>query len=101
MARYVLQYTEMAWWIIDAEDKSLMNKDIIGYARDVQLLRDGPDVLITSDTLGCPKSVIIPSDTIIKGFGQAKNGKAIWEVTNTGTIYNSALRPVSGQGIVR
>lgn len=95
MARYTLQYTEMAWWIIDGEGKPLLNKDMIGNARDVQLLRDGPDVLITSDTIGYPRSVIIPSDTILKGFGQAKNEKAIWEVTNTGTIYNSALRPVS------
>lgn len=94
MARYTLQYTEMAWWLIDAKGKSLMNKDMIGNARDVQLLRDGPDVLITSDTIGYPKSVIIPSDTVLKSFGPDKDGKAIWEVTNTGTIYNSALRAV-------
>ena len=95
MARYTLQYTEMAWWIIDAEGKPLMNKDMIGNARDVLLLRDGNDVLITSDTLGCPRSIIIPSDTTLRGFGHSKAGKAIWEVTNTGAIYNSALRAVA------
>lgn len=95
MARYELKYSEMAWWLIDNEDKALMNKDMIGNAWDVRLLRDGPDVLIASDTIGCAKSTIIPFDTIIKGFGSDKDGKAIRDVTDTGVIYNSALREVA------
>lgn len=92
MARYTLKYSEMAWWLIDNEGKPLMNKEMIGNYREVELLRDGPDVLITSETIGFPKSHIIPSDTIIKGFGEGRDNKALWEVTNTGCIYNHALR---------
>lgn len=67
---------------------------MIGNAREVQLLRDGPDVLIASETVGYPKNIIIPSDTIIKGFSKDKDGKALWEVTEAGVIHNSALHPL-------
>lgn len=95
MPKYELKNSEMAWWLIDNEGKPLMNKDMIGNTREVQLLRDGPDVLITSDTIGCAKSIIIPFDTTIKGFGPERDGKALRDVTDTGVIYNSALRKVS------
>ena len=94
MARYELKYSEMAWWLIDNEGDPHYNKKMIGNAREVQLLRDGPGVLITSETVGYPKSIIIPSDTIIKGFGLDKDGKALWEVTEAGVIHNSALNPL-------
>ena len=93
MARYELKYSEMAWWLIDNEGDPNYNKKMIGNAWDVQLLRDGPEVLIASETAGYPKSRIIPSETTLKGFGQDKDGKALWEVTDTGVIYNNALYP--------
>jgi len=95
MPRFTLKYSEMAWWLIDHEGRPLMNKEMIGNAREVQLLRDGPDVLITSNTIGCTKNRIIPYDTIIKGFGPERDGKALRDVTDTGTIYNNALREVA------
>ena len=95
MARYELKRSVMAWWLIDTEGDPLMSKRMIGNVRDVQLLRDGSDVLITSSTPGYPQNRIVPSDTIIKGFGHDKNGKAIWEVTDTGAIYNSALYEIA------
>ena len=88
MARYELVYRNTTWWLIDNEGEPYVNETIVGHALDVQLLRDGPDVLITSDTIGCPKSRIIPSDTIIKGLGSELEGKTLWEVTDTGTVYN-------------
>lgn len=63
---------------------------MIGNARDVQLYRDGPDVLITSDTPGY-SDITIPSHTVLKGFGPDKDGKAIWEVTDVSEVYNNAL----------
>jgi len=92
MARYELKYSEMAWWLIDNEGDPHYNKKMIGNYRDVELLRDGPDVLITSDTIGYPKEQIIPCDTIVKGFGPERDGKALRDVTDTGVIYNHALR---------
>ena len=94
MPQFTLKYSEMAWWLIDNEGVPLMNKEMIGNAREVKLLRDGPDVLITSDTVGCPKSRIIPADTIVKGFGPERDYKPLWEITDNGFIYNNAIRLV-------
>jgi len=95
MPQFTLKYSEMAWWLIDNEGRPLMNKKMIGNYRDVALLRDGHDVLITSDTVGCPTSTIIPADTIVKGFGPDRDDKALWEITDIGFIYNHALRFVA------
>jgi len=95
MPQFILKFSEMAWWLIDTEGTPLMNKKMIGNYRDVQLLRDGPDVLITSDTIGYPKSRIIPADTIVKGFDPDRDDKALWEITDIGFIYNHALRFVA------
>ncbi len=95
MAKYTLKYSEMAWWLIDNKADPWYNKEMIGNYEDVELLRDGPDVLITSDTIGYPKSRIIPYDTTIEGFDPARDGKALKDVTDTGIIYNHALLPGS------
>lgn len=95
MAKYILERSAQAWWLIDTESDPPDNRELIGYLRDhPKLLKDGPEVLITSDTPGCPKSRIIPSDTIVKGFGYGmfKNGCTLSQITDSGCIYNSALR---------
>ncbi len=92
MARYELSYNCTKWWLTDTESIPHLGRDMIGNALDVELLRDGPDTIITSNTFGCAKSTIVPADTIIKGFGTSREGKALWEVTDTGIIYNGALR---------
>lgn len=92
MAKFTLKYSEMAWWLIDNEGDPHYNKKMIGNEWDVALLREGPDVLITSDTVGYPKSIIIPSDTTIKGFEEEREGKSLMEVTDTGAIYTCVLQ---------
>jgi len=95
MPRFTLKYSEMAWWLIDNEGVPLMNKKMIGNYRDVALLRDGHDVLITSDTIGYPKSRIIPADTVVKGFCEGRDGQTLYQLTDIGYIYNHALRMVA------
>lgn len=96
MAKYTLDYSEMAWWLIDNEGDPFYNKKMIGNTRDgIELLRDGPDVLIASNSIGLPKNWIIPSDTVVKGFGPRKDGRPLNMLTDTGNIYNSALLQVA------
>lgn len=93
MPRFTLKYSKRAWWLIDNEGEPFYNEKMIGNARDVQLLRDGPNVLITTNTIGYD-DMIIPSDTIVKGFGEGRDDRPLLELTDTGYIYNCALRMV-------
>jgi len=101
MARYELSYGDTVWWLEDTEGIPYLGRDMIGNALDVELLRDGREAIITSDTIGCAKSTIVPADTIIKGFGSSREGKTLWEVTDTGVIYNGALRERAQGGELR
>jgi len=83
----------MAWWLIDSEADPFYDKEMLGNARGMELMRDGHEAIITSDTIGYPKSTIIPSDTTVKGFGREKDGKSLYELTDSGVICNAALLP--------
>jgi len=91
MARYILQYRDKTLWLIDNEKPDTIG-DMIGDVRSITILRDGTNVLIASGTFQA-RTVIVPSDTTIKGFGSDKEGKALWELTDTGTICNYMFRP--------
>lgn len=93
MPRYTLKYSEMAWWLIDSVSAPGYDKTMIGNARDVSLMRDGLDVLITTETIGC-SDAIIPSDTIVRGFGNSKDFRSLHDLTDVGCIYNRALNPI-------
>lgn len=98
MARYEVTFSEMAWWLDDSEAEPGYGRTMLGNYRDMELLRDGHEVLITSETIGCPKSIIIPADTTISGFGRERNGKSFYDLTDSGTIYNCVLRAIGQQG---
>lgn len=96
LSRYTLKSSEMAWWLIDNDEGNpLMNKEMIGNDWDVELLRDGSEVLITSETIGFPKSRIIPSDTTIKGFDPLRDGLTLYLLTDNDVIYNHALHLIT------
>lgn len=93
--RYILKYSEMAWWFIDTKPESFkFPKRMLGNAIGIQAYRDGYEVLVTSNTLDC-EDIIIPSDTIVEGFAPSKNGKRLHELMDVGVVYNCKLHPIT------
>ena len=92
MAKYILQHRACTLWLINNEEPDTIG-DWIGDVRSINILRDGNEVLITSGTLRA-RSTIVPSNTTVTGFGSDIEGKALWELTDSGVICNYVFRPI-------
>lgn len=95
MAKHILQYRDKTLWLINTEGPDTIG-DWVGDVRSITILRDGDDVLIASGALGSTGAYdkIVPSDTTVTGFGSDKEGKALWELTDSGVVCNYVFRPI-------
>ena len=87
-----LKWSEMGWWYGSNEfDKKLLGEAGNSSYRvedQCQAMRTSDFVLITSEH----KMTIISADTIVRGFGEDKDGKSLRELMKEEVIYNYALR---------